>query len=275
MKAKMRMAALALATVMALAGCLDTSVKVIVKPDGSGTIEKTIVVSKTLVEFMKSMGSEGDSAAVEQSLLDEKSLKAQATGMGSGVTFLSAVKVSTDKGNGYKATYSFKDITKVKIDQNPSGDLNLPMGGAGQAEQAPQENITFAFARGSPAVLSIVLPRPTKEDTAKAKAKVSQAPQGGAEAQQMMEALKPLYENLRIAVSVEVQGRIVETNAANVKGSAITLVDIDFGKVLSDDAMFKKLSSGQQSTLGDTMALLKNVPGVVFEPAETVKVKFQ
>lgn len=275
MKEKKHAAAVVLAAVLslALAGCLDTSVKVVVKPDGSGTVEKTIIVSKVLVEFMQGMGSGGDSAAVEKSLLDEKSLKAQAAGMGSGVTFQSAVKVSTDKGNGFKAVYAFKDVSKLKIDQNPTKDLNLPMEAGGQSAVAPQEFVTFGFAKGSPAVLTVSLPRSAKETAAKAKAKASQA--GGAEAQQMMEAFKPLYENLRIAISVEVQGRIVETDAAHVKGSVITLMDLDFGKVLADEAMFKKLSASQQSTVGDTMELLKNFPGVTFEPSETVKVRFQ
>lgn len=268
--------ALVTAVALTLTGCLDTAVKVIVKPDGSGTIEKTVVVSKALVEFMKGMGAEGDSEAVEKSLLDEKSLKAQAAVMGSGVTFQSAVKVSTDKGNGFKATYGFKDIAKVKIDQNPSGDLNLPAGASGQAEQSPKEFVTFAFTKGlpgMPAVLSISLPRPSKEDTAKARAKVADS--SGADAQQMMEMLKPLYENLRIAIGVEVQGRIVETNAAHVQGSSVTIMDVDFGKVLSDDAMLKKLSASQQSSLADTMELLKGFPGVIFEPSDRVQVKFR
>jgi hypothetical protein len=273
MKSQIRVGALVLAAALALAGCLDTSVKVTVKPDGSGTVEKTILVSKALVEFMKGMGSQGDDAAVLNSLIDEKSLKAQAAKMGSGVAFVSAVKISTDKGNGYKASYTFKDITKVKIDQNPSGDLSLPSASSGQSQQAPQEFLTFGFTKGSPALLTIALPQPTKDAEAKAKAAQTQA--AGADAQKMMETLKPLYENLRIAVFVEVQGKIVETNAANVKGSSITIMDVDFGKVLADDAMFKKLSSGQQSTLGDTKELLKDFPGIVFETAVTVRVKFQ
>lgn len=267
--------AAAAALVLALTGCIDTNVKVSVKPDGSGTVEKTIVVSKALVEFMKGMGSGGDSAAVEASLVDEKSLKAQAAGMGSGVAYQSAVKVSTDKGNGYKATYAFKDVTKLKINQNPTNDINLPSMGAsgGSSSNTPQEFITFGFAKGSPAVLTVVLPKPSKETEAKAKTAKQQT--NTAEAAQMMEAFKPLYENLRIAVSVEVQGRIVETNAAHVKGAVVTFVDVDFGKVLSDDAMFRKLSNNQQSSVAETMELLKSFPGVVFESAPTVRVKFQ
>ena len=55
----------AAALVLLLAGCVDTATKVVVKTDGSGTIEKTIILSKHLPELMQSMGSKGDAASIE------------------------------------------------------------------------------------------------------------------------------------------------------------------------------------------------------------------
>jgi hypothetical protein len=260
--------AIALCALLALSGCIDTTTNVTVKADGSGTIEKTIVLSKHLAELMKSMGNTGDAATIEQGLLNEKGLKASAARMGSGVTFVSDEKITTAKGNGYKALYSFTDISKVKIDRNPAADLTAPSGSGGRSSSTSTELVTFTFVKGSPSVLTIVEPKVDK--TAK-----PASPQGNAaQNDQMMAKVKPLYQDLHIALAVNVQGKIAETNAAFVDGSTVTLIEMDFGKILADDATFKKLSASQGQSIGEMTDLVKNSPGVKLDTRDVVTVKF-
>jgi hypothetical protein len=193
------------------------------------------------------------------------------------VTFVSAQKVTTAKGDGYKATYSFKDITKVKLDQNPAGDVAVPSAGgpSGGAQASSPELVTFLFTKGSPATLTIVSP---KVQPAAANAKSAQAQtsaEDAKQAEQMMQALKPLYADLRIAVSVEVVGKITDTNAAYVDGSVVTLMDMDFGKILSDETAFKKLASSQTQSVREVQELVKAMPGVRLDTQESIKISFR
>jgi hypothetical protein len=252
-----------------LFGCIDTSTKITVKTDGSGTIEKTIVLSKHLAEFLKSMGMTGDQATIEQGMLNEKALKAAAAQMGQDVAFVAAMKLSTPKGNGYKALYSFKDIAKVKLNISPSADLTMPQAGSGAQSAAP-ELLTFKFSRGTPATLAIAMPKPQTQTSSSA-----QPPVSSADAEKMMESMRPLYSDMRIVLTVEVSGKITGTNAAYASGSAVTLIDMDFAKILSDDATFKKLSQTKSNSITDVGAMVKTLPGVKLDTQEVVTISFK
>jgi hypothetical protein len=97
-----------------------------------------------------------------------------------------------------------------------------------------------------------------------------------ADSKQMMDTIKPLYSDLHVALTVEVQGGITQTNAAYVNGSTVTLLDMDFAKILADDAAFKKLSAaGQSQSMADVKKLVKSMPGVTIDTQDSVSVKFK
>lgn len=91
----------------------------------------------------------------------------------------------------------------------------------------------------------------------------------------MLESMRPLYADLRIALSVEVQGTITQTNAAFVDGSTVTLMELDFGKILADEAVWKKLASTQADSIKQVQDVLKAMPGVRLETQPTVSVSFR
>ena len=263
---------LALCAALALSGCIDSATKITVRNDGSGTIEKTVVLSTKLVSLIAGMGMGGDAASIEAGMLSEKSLKAEASRMGAEVSFVSAQKLTTPKGNGYRAVYSFKDIGKVKIDESPAADVSMPQGAAAASGgSATPELLTFRFAKGSPATLTIVAP--PVESSRAAPARSSQT--SPEDAQKMLESMRPLYADLRIALSVEVQGTITQTNAAFVDGSTVTLMELDFGKILADEAVWKKLASTQADSIKQVQDVLKAMPGVRLETQPTVSVSFR
>lgn len=261
---------LLLLSVLALAGCIDTTTKIVVKPDGSGTIEKTIILSKHLAELMISMGNKSDPATIEQGMLNEKSLKDNTSRMGSGVSFVSAQKVTAAKGNGWKALYSFKDITKVKLSQNPAADLTIPGAASTNASPTDSESFTFTFTRGSPAALGITFPKP--EANAKS---AGGPPAGAAPDEKTKESMKQLYSDMRIVLTIEVSGTIAQTNASYVSGSDVTLLDMDFAKIIADDATYKKLSTMQNRSMTEVRATVKAVPGILIEEHDPVTIKFQ
>jgi len=79
--------------------------------------------------------------------------------------------------------------------------------------------------------------------------------------------MKMMMKGLYVDVTLNVNGRIVKTNAPYVDGSRVTLMQLDFDKLLADDAALLKLSSAKD------IKSLAGVPGlkVVAEPKVTVE----
>ena len=259
----------ALCALLVLTGCIDTNTKITVKPDGSGTIERTVVLSKHLAEFMASMGNKDDPAKIESGMLNEKGLKDEAARMGSGVTFVSAQKMSTEKGNGYQVLYTFKDIGKLKLSQNPASGLTMPSSGGSTTTNAATESFTFTFAPGTPATLTIIEPKPAQATRPTTPAA------SGADADKMMKQMKPLWSDLHIVLAIEVQGTITSTNAVYANGSTVTLVDMDFAKILADDATYKKLSASQTQSMSEVQKMVKAIPGVKIDNQDSIKIAFK
>jgi hypothetical protein len=74
---------------------------------------------------------------------------------------------------------------------------------------------------------------------------------------------------------VEVQGTISETNAEYRDGSRVTLMDMDFNKVMADPEKFKALAKANPQSLQEAKTLIKGLDGVKIETAPEVKIKFQ
>lgn len=260
-----------------LTACLQQEKVIKLKTDGSGTIEETLVMSTSVIAQMKQMAdgfgalAKGKSdAAAPFSILDEKKLREAADKMGDGVTFVSAKPVTTANGEGYAAVYAFTDINKLKIDQNPGE--NLPGGNTGalKINKGKKDPIKFAFTKGSPAVLVVKMPVPKAEDLPKER---PQQPPAGAEMAAMM--MQQMFKDMKISLALEVAGRIVQTNAEYQDGARVTLVEMDFNKVLANPEKFKALTQAQPKTIEEVKALVKGVDGIKAEVQPEVTVKFQ
>ncbi len=271
----------AVLTVLGLSGCLDIEKTVKLKADGSGTVEEKIVMSKATVAQMEQMAAgfgglvekkkEGKPAAKDFGLMDEKKLKEAAAKMGEGVTCVGAKKIETETGSGYLATYAFKDINTLKLDQNPGDSMPAPggvraPGGPGKSKVEP---VTFQFAKGTPASLTVKMPVP--ELTPKKEKKEQPA---GMETM-AMQMMQQMFKDMKITMAVEVPGAITETNAEYQVGARVTLIEMDFNKLLANPEKFKQLAVENPKTLQESKALMKGIDGVKIETAPEVKIKFQ
>lgn len=256
----------ALAAMLGLTGCLQIEKTVKLKPDGSGTVEETLVMSKaTLAQMQQMMASFGGDKATAKppELMDEAKLKEAAGKMGEGVTFVSATKISGEQGEGFKAIYAFTDINKLKVDQNPSSAMP---GQKPPSEKDKKEPVVFRFTKGSLAELAITLPQP------EVKPKKEQPPGMEDMAIQMMQQM---FKDMKITLAVEVEGAIKETNAEYRDGSRVTLVEMDLNKLLGDPVKLKEVAKANPQSLAEAKALLKSIEGVKIESSPEVKIKFQ
>jgi hypothetical protein len=255
---------------LALMGCFESIVLLRVNKDGSGTIEETLVISDKFMELMKSFGNEEEGE--EQVPINEQELMDKASGMGEGVRYVSAEPVKTDRGSGYKAVYSFSDINDVRINQNPGENVSPPPMG-GEEEGPVEEWLRFNFSGGRTPTLEIIYPRDFDEETGKKEPAEGEADMD--DNPEMMEMMRELYQDMHIAIAVEVDGQIVETNADYVDGSTVTLMDIDFAKILEDEEKFEELMNANPETVEEMKELVKDNPGIKVEIEEAIRIRFR
>ena len=279
-----------------LGGCLDMEKVVHVKSDGSGFVEERMLMKPEAIAMMQGMAKmasePGDQGGFQ--LLDRDRLAAEAAAMGPGVTLASAEALSTPDGEGYVARFAFTDINQLSLDQNPnqpgSGDAAQagPPGHASAAEiaasgsttgEAParkKEAIRFELRKGEQPVLVIRSPKdaeaPTRDTTA---ADSAPAPlPDGPEGQMALQMMRQMFKGMHVAVKVEVEGEIIETNAGFREGSRVTLMDIQFDQILADPERFKRLASAQPEGIEQVKALMKDLPGVKVELSDPVEIRF-
>jgi hypothetical protein len=270
-----------LPALLLLGGCLEVDTLVRVKSDGSGTVEEKVVMSKVFVEQMKAMAAQmgsmggsmggGEEAAGGFDLLDEKKLRSRAAAMGEGVSLVSAEPLVTESGEGYRAVFSFTDINKLKINQNPSDAV--PAGPGGQ--QPSSELIAFTFTPGSPATLTLVMPESEEEGESPTPADEEMPFEEEGGMGEMNEQTKAIFQDLKISMAIEVDGEIVDTNATHREGSRLTLMEMDFGKILEDPEKFQALSSSRSQSLEEAKELMKNIPGIKVELNRELKVSIK
>ena len=263
-----------LALVCALAsGCITAVTTIRLKPDGSGTIEQSTAMKAEMAEQLAAMAAgfgEADKTGAKPAapeLFSEKEMRDAASKYGEGVTFVSSKPIKTKEMVGRVATYSFTDITKVRINQKPPSP-DMP-----GAQPKAAEDVLFKFARqpGGSSLVTVVFPDQAF-DKAKAKAGGS-ASAGGKPDPAQLEMAKKLFDGLRIEIGLDVAGTIVKTNSPYVTGSRVTLLEMDFSQLLTNDKLLAEVS--QPSSIGEAKKLLQGVKGFKVNLDKEVSVEFK
>jgi len=296
------------AAVFVLMGCVQTDVTINLNPDGSGTVVETVTMAKAVTQQMKatmeSMQQQqaekegGDTEAAPVELWKESDIRAEADTMGEGVKFVSMELIDNGDFEGYKATYSFTDINKLLINQNPGSSVpkqEMQEGEEGQEGQTGQEEaqepktkaelITFSMQKGSPSTLIIRQPDESKkkpvaeareeEPTEEAPAVANSPEMDEGQKEMMKSMMKMMLEGMKISISVNVPGKIVSTNATYHDDSHITLMEMDFDKLLASDTDWEKFSEAKPNSVEETKELMKSVPGMKVEQEKEIKVTFE
>jgi hypothetical protein len=248
-----------LPAVLVTAGCFQGQRTIRVKADGSGTIVDTLVLG----DQMKAMMAMADAKDAEAKAKDKAKSEAAAVAMGPGVTFVSEEKTA----DGIKSTYSFKDVSKIKVGMSPGPD-----GGDKPPDEKKEAPLTFRFARqGSKSVLTVVQPQPAKAEQAPG----GQAAQGLEQmGQAMWTMMKPMMKGLRLKTVVEVDGALVKSSSPHSQGATVTLLDMDFDQIAADETNFKKFSKAGDDPSTLDPKLLQGVKGIKVSPAAEVVIEF-
>lgn len=265
-------------TAFLVAGCIDVEKVITVNSDGSGTVTETVVLAKAAIASLKEASAQvaknrpgkakGEPAARPFKLVDEQKLREAAGRMGDGVTLISTKAVTHANGEGYTAVYAFHDIRTLKLDQNPL-DSMIEVNVGEERVETP-ENITFDFVKGAPArlvVKSAPSGPPVNEGPAAAPA--------GRPDEMGGQMLQQILKDMRVAISVRIAGTITDTDAEYHDDARVTLIDIDFNKVLADREKMKALLKANPDTFEKAKTLVRGIEGLKIETKSAVTIRFE
>lgn len=245
-----------------LAGCLTFDTVIRLRPDGSGVVEQTLVLSGAMLDLLTIFGGEAETL----DLYTEDDLRAQAAAMGPGVRLSGVAPIERGDARGYTARFAFDAVGALTLEPAPGSPMPAPDGST-----PPTPHLTFRFEPGPPATLFIDMP-PAPEAAPAAASIAVPAVDSTLRAEQMAE-LRTLLRGGRLGLAVEINGTVLGTDALHRDGDRITLIDLAFDALALQDSTLLRLS--ETPHYGAARALLEQVPGIVFEPRQTVRVRFE
>jgi hypothetical protein len=244
---RLKHALLVILTGALASGCLKSTTTIELKPDGSGTIVQENAVTAEALAMIKGFAASQNTKEVPQDLFSQEQALKTAEQMG--VTFVSGEPTKTATHEGYRALYKFDDITRIKFNMQQGPES---VAGAASGSQPP---FGFTFSRGaSSSLLTIQMPEQAPGAFPGMPKGTSDADK--AQAAQAMAMMKMMLKGMFVDVSLALDGRIIKSNATHVDGSKITLLQMDFDKMIADDAAMQKLEAATD------LKALANVPGL-------------
>lgn len=287
-----------LAVLFSTVACLEHTVLLKLRPDGSGELIETTFLKGQMLEMARAMAAmesdgEGEGGGLLAGQADQKRAEAEARAarLGEGVTFVSWEAVTGEGTEGERAVYRFADVSKLRISPAPASEdgEGAPMGGS-------EDVIRFRFgdgAEGSRRLVAVFGDEPAPEAAgdavaSEATADVDPASADGVEDMAgmeemadamgagMMEMMKPFLQGMKMQVLVEVEGEVVATDAPFSDGSTVTLLAFDFDQIVADPEAWKKLSAmDSDSSLSVLGPQLHGLPGVRAPGGTEVAIEFR
>ena len=247
-------------------GCLQSATLIKVNPDGSGTVEERLLMTKAAIAQLSQLTAMGGDKAKPFDPFKEEDARKAAADLGPDVTFVSSTPIKTDAAEGRAIVYAFPDIRKLKVNQAPSaGSMKI----GGQTDTRPEksgERLRFDFARtpADTALLTIMMP-PFKTQAD------SMAAATGANSPAQLALVKQLFAGMRIVVAVQPAGRIIKSSSPYVDGQTVTLLDLPVDRLLENESALTALQ--QSKSIEDVKAALKGIPDlkVALDPQITIE----
>lgn len=267
---KTLLAAISALASLALTGCFQSETTIHLNKDGSGKIIEETILGTQMLAMMDQMAALGGEEAAAKDPIKEMFSKEKATKraaeLGKGVTFDKLELIDADGKKGARVTYLFKDINQVSISSGDSMKNMSPEGAPPEAGEKKADPITFKYADGE---LVIKFPEFDKEP---AEAPPAAEPEENA---QMEAAMKEMMAEMKIGIKLVAVSGISKTNATHHKGNTITLMEMDMGKLVKNEAAFKKLSTMGKKDPAEAIEAFKDIDGVKFEAQPEVRVSLK
>lgn len=258
-----------------LVGCLEVSTVVSVKPDGTGTVAERLLISKASFMKMNSSAKGDKKGASAQPLPDKAELDKRAMEMGEGVCFVSVRPLATKTHEGYEALFAFKDINQLQVNRNPDSGVSADSASADQAPKKQKQYVRFIFKEGSPSRL-LILMNPEMDASLSAASPVAKPQQNPEQLKIATNLMKEFFKGMRVFMAVDINGSVLATNATHRNEKRITLMDVDFDKLIANPKQFASFSAlGFDPSSDEMQKIMKRIPGIKLETQKEVAVSIQ
>lgn len=267
-------ALLVLIAAFALAGCLDISTTIRVKPDGSGTLTEQFIVDRSLADMTRDAQGGAKEKEKPYGLFTEEELVKRAAQFGDGVRLLSVKPYSEKTRTGFTATYSFTDLSKVNIGMNPETNFNAKaLDFIAQAKTRKEAKpIRFAFDNGK---INVLMPVSNFVDSLpEFRNPALEAVADGTFGAEFVKQLAKMF-SMKLKVSLIAEGKVVSSNAPFRKGNEFTLFALDFGELMQDTASLRAVSKAQPKTLNDVKKQLTTMKGIMLPLEEQFTIQLK
>ena len=117
------------------------------------------------------------------------------------------------------------------------------------------------------------MPPPRTEEKKDKKEEAAQKEQ--ADDPQALEMLKAMFKDMKVSIVLNMMGDIVSTNATYRTDKKITLIDMDFGKLVNDMPLLKKINQTQPQSVEEVKTMVKGMEGLKMEFTNPVTVDFK
>lgn len=245
---------------VALTSCFQHEITVTLNKDGSGTVVEESLMGAAMLAMigqfaagLEAEGAEAQDPAAE--LLSEESANERAKELGEGVSVAKIEPIEVDGAKGARVTYAFTNINQLNVDL---GSGMNSMGGGGEEDpDAPkkQNPIGFDYKDGK---LTVKMPVPDRADAQETPAEAPDA--------QTQAMMKQMFADMKMGIKLAMAQGIAESDASYRDGDTITLMEMNFGKLIENPANFEKLAATQnEEDPAVMMAALKGIDGVKLE----------
>lgn len=267
----------------ATSGCVTSDTLIKLSPDGSGVVvQKTLMSTEMIAQLTTMMqglaqqmvGNEAGQKDLKMpELFSEKDARARAAKMGGGISFVSSRKITAEGMEGQEATYAFRDVTKLKLSEKPEAPS---MPGMRASRSGTDSETTFRFSRlpnGHSQLIAVFSPGPSKKVSSEEPVTQSSKSATVPTAEQLEQA-KKFFAGFRIGMAVEVQGKLIKTNSLYQEGSKVTLLEMDFSEILSNDTLLQQAAAMKGQNLEEAKELLKGFKGFKINLDPVVNIEF-
>lgn len=259
-----------LAAAIVAGGCFQMTTIVKINGDGSGTIDHSMLVTKAALAQLRNFAALAGAGRGQANVdfVSEDQARSMANTLGPGVSYVSSEPIDTPLGQGRRSTYSFTDISQVRISQQPEAPAGMPVGRQGLGDGEITCSMTHEL--NGNAVVHIHLPEMKTPELPMAPMRGSTPDANPAMAQQFA-MVRALLAGARLTIAMEPAGRLVRTNGPYIDGARVTLLDVDLDQLLGNEAVLARLQDAK--TPEALKEALKDVPGlkVPFEREVTIE----
>ncbi len=85
-----------------------------------------------------------------------------------------------------------------------------------------------------------------------------------------------MIKGLKMSLAVDVKGTIVRSNSPFVVGNRVTLMEMDFDKLLTNETKFKELAAlDEKASLEEAKRIVKDLPGFKVTLDPEIQIEFK